>query len=102
MKKLKPAPRAFRGELPPGYPEPGELQPIKIKTVLEEYRALAIVFGILALALAAYFIKSILRAPVHQPPPPPSVYVEMVPPSAPQPPPGAPSAAPQSAPTTPR
>ena len=100
MKKLKPAPRAFRGELPPGYPEPGELQPIKIKTVLEEYRALAIVFGILALALAAYFIKSILRAPVHQPPPP-SVYVEMVPPSAPQPP-AAPSAAPQSAPTPPR
>jgi hypothetical protein len=101
LKKLKPAPRAFRGELPPGYPEPGELQPIKIKTVLEEYRALAIVFGILALALAAYFIKSILRAPVHQPPPPPSVYVEMVPPSAPQPP-AASSAAPQSAPTPPR
>ena len=86
MKKLKPAPRAFRGELPPGYPEPGELQPIKIKTVLEEHRALGVVFGILALALAAYFIKSILRAPVHQPPPPPSVYVEMVPQSAPQPP----------------
>jgi hypothetical protein len=86
LKKLKPAPRAFRGELPPGYPEPGELQPIKIKTVLEEHRALSIAFGILALALAAYFIKSILRAPVRQPPPPPSVYVEMVPPSAPTPP----------------
>ena len=101
MKKLKPAPRAFRGELPAGYPEPGELQPIKIKTVLEEYRALAIVFGIVALALAAYFIKSILRAPVHQPPPPPSVYVEMVPQSAPSAPPQS-APAPQSAPTTPR
>ena len=87
MKKLKPAPRVFRGELPPDYPEPGGLQPIKIKTALEEHRVLGVVFGILALALAAYFIKSILRAPVRQPPPPPSVYVEMVP---------------QSAPTTPR
>ncbi len=83
MKKLKPAPRAFRGELPPGYPEPGELKPVKIKTVLEEYRTLAIVFGILALALAAYFIKAILHAPVHQSPPEPSVYVEMVPQNAP-------------------
>jgi hypothetical protein len=83
LKKLKPAPRAFRGELPPGYPEPGALPRPKIKTMFEEHRALAIVFGILALALGAYIIKSILRAPTHQPPPPPAVYVEMVPPSAP-------------------
>jgi hypothetical protein len=101
LKKLKPAPRAFRGELPAGYPEPGELQPVKIKSVLEEHWALGLVFGIVALALAAYFIKSILRAPVHQPPPPPSVYVEMVPQSEPQPP-SAPSPPPQSAPTTPQ
>ena len=99
MKKLKPAPRAFRGELPPGYPEPGELKPIKIKTVLEEYRALAIVFGILGLALAAYIINAIVRAPVRQPPPPPSVYVEMVPPGAPSPPQSAPQPPPS---TTPR
>jgi hypothetical protein len=83
LKKLKPAPRAFRGELPADYPQPGELQPVKIKTMFEEHRALAIVFGILALALAAYFVKSILRAPARQPPPPPSVYVEMVPQNAP-------------------
>ena len=87
MKKLKPAPRAFRSELPPDYPEPGGVPPAKIKTMFEEHRALSWVFGILALAMAVYFVKSILRAPVHQPPPPPSVYVEMVP---------------QSAPTTPR
>jgi hypothetical protein len=83
LKKLKPAPRLFRGELPPDYPEPGGLRPVKIKTALEEHRALAIVFGILALAFAAYFIRSILRAPSHQPPPPPSVYVELVPQPAP-------------------
>ncbi len=74
MKKLKPAPRLFRGELPEGYPEP--LPPYKVKTLLEEYRGLAIVFGVLALALAVYFVRSILRAP---PPPPPaqqSVYIE--------------------------
>ncbi len=78
MKKLKPAPRAFRGELPPDYPDP--LPAYKVKTLLEEYRVLAIVFGVLGLALAIYFVKSILRAP---PPPAPvlqSVYVETVPP----------------------
>jgi hypothetical protein len=83
LKKLKPAPRAFRGELPPGYPEPGGLQPVKIKTMLEEHRGLGIVFGILALALAAYFIKSIMRAPPPQPPPVQAVYIEAVPPSPP-------------------
>ena len=83
MKKLKPAPRAFRGELPPDYPQPGGLRPVRIKTVLEEHRALAIVFAVVALAFAAYFIKSVLRAPAHQPPPPPSVYVEIVPQRAP-------------------
>ena len=80
VKKLKPAPRLFRGELPPGYPEP--LPPYKVKTLLEEYRGLAIVFGVMALALAAYFVRSILAAP---PPPPPaqqSVYIEPVQPSA--------------------
>ena len=77
MKKLKPAPRAFRGELPPDYPEP--LPPYKVQTLLEEYRALAIVFGILALALAVYFIKSVLAGPQRPPPPPPSVYIEVVP-----------------------
>jgi hypothetical protein len=79
LKKLKPAPRAFRGELPADYPPPGELQPVKIKTMFEEYRALTIVFAVLALALAAYFIKWIVLAPAHQPPPLPSVYVEVVP-----------------------
>jgi hypothetical protein len=44
---------------------------------------LAIVFAVVALAFAAYFIKSVLRAPAHQPPPPPSVYVEIVPQRAP-------------------
>lgn len=83
MKKLKPAPRAFRSELPADYPPAGELKPVKIKTMFEEHRALTIVFGILALALAAYFIKSILRAPPPQPPPVQSVYIEAIPQSPP-------------------
>jgi hypothetical protein len=85
VKKLKPAPRLFRGELPPDYPEP--LPPYKVPTLLEEYRVLAIVFGVVALALAVYFIKSILTAPPPPPPPPPpapqAVYIEPVQPSAP-------------------
>jgi hypothetical protein len=85
VKKLKPAPRLFRGELPPDYPEP--LPPYKVPTLLEEYRVLAIVFGVVALALAVYFIKSILMAPPPPPPPSPpapqAVYIEPVQPSAP-------------------
>ena len=47
--------------------------------MVQEYRGLAIVFGILALSLAAYFIKSVLRAPPKPPPPIQSVYIEVVP-----------------------
>ncbi len=47
--------------------------------MLEEHRALAIVFGILFLALAVYFVKSILAAPKPQAPPVQSVYVDVVP-----------------------
>jgi hypothetical protein len=49
--------------------------------MLEEHRGLAIVFAILALALAAYFIKS-LRAS-RPPPPAHSVYIQVVPQNAP-------------------
>jgi hypothetical protein len=83
LKKLKPAARRFRGELPPGYPDPDELELPKIKSILEEYRVLAIVFGILGLALAAYFIKSVMRAPPPAPSPVQSVYIEAVPSSPP-------------------
>ena len=82
MKKLKPAPRLFRGELPPDYPEP--LPPYKVPTLLEEYRVLAIVFGVVGLALAVYFIRSILMAPPPPPPPPPqALYIEPLQPSTP-------------------
>ena len=52
--------------------------------MIEEYRGLAIVFGILFLALTVYFIKSVLgartpTAPVQ------SVYIEVVPPVPPVP-----------------
>jgi hypothetical protein len=46
--------------------------------MIEEYRGLAIVFGILFLALAVYFVKSVLAAR-HSPPPAQSVYIEVVP-----------------------
>jgi hypothetical protein len=77
--------RWFRGEEPRG-PDPGAIQKYQARSMVEEYRGLAIVFGILAVALAAYFVKWMLarRAP---PPPPPiqSVYIEVVPPkSSPQ------------------
>ena len=72
-------PRSFRGEEPRGYPEPGEMQEYKARSMLEEHKGIAIVFGILFFALAAYFIKSVLAAPKPSPPPPQSVYIEVVP-----------------------
>jgi hypothetical protein len=57
--------------------------------MVQEYRGLAIVFAIIGLALAAYFVKSLLRGPHLPPPPPPqSVYIEVVPrkPDSPTPP----------------
>ncbi len=79
-------PRAFRGEEPIG-PQPGELEEYKARSMIEEYRPLAIVFCILALALGVYFVKSILRGPKAAPPHPPeqSVYIDVVPPKAPPP-----------------
>jgi hypothetical protein len=47
--------------------------------MVEEYRGLAIVFAILGLALAGYFIKSMMAAPTTVPPPVQSVYIETVP-----------------------
>jgi hypothetical protein len=55
--------------------------------MVQEYRGVAIVFAILGLGLAAYFVKSVLRGPHVSPPPPPqSVYIEMVPRKADPPP----------------
>ena len=47
--------------------------------MLEDYKGLAIVFAIIALALAAYFIKSLRAARPPSPPPAPSVFIEVVP-----------------------
>jgi len=74
-------PRVFRGEESRGFPEPGAITEYKAKSMIEEYRGLAIVFGIIGLALTVYFIKSLLAAPHPQPPPVQSVYIEVVPPS---------------------
>jgi hypothetical protein len=73
-------PKSFRGELPPGFIEPGAIKEYKARSMIEEYRGLAIVFAILALGLAAYIVKSILTAPPRPPPPVQSVYIETVPP----------------------
>ncbi len=72
-------PGSFNGEEPRAYPGPGAVQEYKSRSMLEEHRALAIVFGILFLALAVYFVKSILAAPKPQAPPVQSVYVDVVP-----------------------
>ena len=72
-------PRSFRGEEPRGYPEPGAIREYKSRSMFEEYKGLAVVFGILFVALAVYFVKSMLAAPVPKPPPPQSVYIEVVP-----------------------
>jgi hypothetical protein len=71
-------PRSFRGEESGRYPEPGAIQNYEPPSMLVQYRPLAVVFGILALALAAYFVKSIRAAP-HPLPPTQSVYIEVVP-----------------------
>ena len=75
-------PRVFRGEEPRGYPEPGELKEYKARSMIQEYRGVAIAFAILGLALAAYFIKSMLAAPKPEAPPVQSVYIESVPPQS--------------------
>ena len=51
-------------------------------SVIAPYKGVAMVFAILLVALAVYFIKSL--RPAHHPSPPPaqSVYVEVVPASA--------------------
>ena len=87
-------PRSFRGEESRGYPEPGAIQEYKARSMLEEYRGLAIVFAILALALAAYFIKSVRAARPPTAPPAQSVYIQVVPQNAEPVPQSAPSTAP--------
>ena len=77
-------PRTFRGE-EPRFPEAGAIEEYKARSMIEEYRGLAIVFAILFLALAVYFVKSILSAPKPTPPPPQSVYIEVVPQKDPPP-----------------
>jgi len=68
-------PRAFRGERPE-IPLPADVHQYKSRTVVEEYRTLAIVFGIIAVLLTAYFIKCGVLAPKKPPPPVQSVYIE--------------------------
>ena len=71
-------PRVFRGEESRGY-EPDSVRKYESRSMVQEYRGLAIIFGIVAVGLAAYFIKSVLRAPPKPPPPIQSVYIEVVP-----------------------
>jgi len=73
-------PRSFRGEDSTGYPAPEAIPQYRIAPVWVEYRGLAIFFGILFIALTAYFIKWLIAPrPVPPPPPPQSVYIDMVP-----------------------
>jgi hypothetical protein len=74
------APKSFRGEESSGYPDPAAVSRYKARSMIEEYKGLAVVFAILFVALAVYFVKSILAAPKPAPPPTQSVYIEVVPP----------------------
>jgi hypothetical protein len=74
-------PRSFRGEESRGYPDLSAIREYKARSMLQEYKGLAIVFAILALALAAYFIKSLRTA--RPPTPTQSVYIQVVPQNAP-------------------
>ncbi len=71
-------PRVFRGEESRGY-EPDAITQYKARSMVEEYRGLAIVFAVIAFGLAVYFIKSVLSAPKPAPPPVQSVYIEAIP-----------------------
>jgi hypothetical protein len=80
---LKPAvPRSFRGEESTGYPEPGSIQQYKPLSMLARHKGVGLVFGILALALAVYFVKS-LHAARPSPPPTQSIYIQVIPQNAP-------------------
>jgi hypothetical protein len=70
--------KSFRGEDSNGYPDLSSLNEYKPPSLLAEHKGIAIVFGILCLALAAYWIKS-LGAAHNSPPAPQSVYIEVVP-----------------------
>jgi hypothetical protein len=78
-------PRSFRGEESRGYPDLSAIQEYKARSMLQEHKGLAIVFAIVALALAAYFIKSLRAA--RPPTPTQSVYIQVVPQNASPPPP---------------
>jgi len=71
-------PRAFRGERPE-IPLPGDVHQYKARSMVEDYRTLAIVFAIIALAFTVYFIKWVILAPKKPPPPVQSVYIENLP-----------------------
>jgi hypothetical protein len=79
-------PRTFRGEQSSGHPELRPIRKYQVPSVFVQYKGVSIVFGILALGLAAYFIKWMLAAPHPHAPPLPSVYIEMVPPKTDPPP----------------
>lgn len=64
---------------------PDAIKPYKARSMIEEYKGLAIVFAVMFVAFAAYFVKSVLAAPKRQPPPAQSVYVELVPQNAQRP-----------------
>jgi hypothetical protein len=73
--------RTFHGEQSAA--DPVAVNDFRPKSMFEEYRALTIVFGIVALALAVYFVISVMKAPKPAPPPVQSVYIEALPQKAP-------------------
>ena len=71
-------PRVFRGEEAVDLSPTDVLPEYKPPSLLTQHKGVTIVFAILCVALAAYWIKS-LRAARNAPPPVQSVYIDMLP-----------------------
>jgi len=73
-------PRSFRGGKPDPLLELDAVKAYRPRSMVAQHKGLTVVFAILALALVAYFIKSIRASRPPPPAPPPSVYIDVVPP----------------------
>ncbi len=72
-------PRVFRGEDQAGLAPTDVVPEYKPPSVFAEHKIIAVIFGMVCIGLAAYWIKSIWTAPKPTAPAAQSVYIEMVP-----------------------
>ncbi len=77
-------PKSFAGERSSDDPPPYVGYEYKPPSILAEHKVLALVFGVLFLALALYCYFAVYK-PLEYPPPPRPVYIDAVPQSAAEP-----------------